>query len=133
MFANTFLAVGPDAAPTVHVLAPAERAALDARLRLASRRDCEASRLEAYRLSFGAGVRWAFCLTPASAAGLAEAYSGPFRDAVRGLAACLATGTPYGPDDTGGPGNGGAGDRLPAGPKPGPAPAPRVADPLAFR
>lgn len=134
MLASTFLAVGPEHPPTVHILAPAERAALDARLALAARRDSEPARLEAYRLTFGPGTRWAFEAGPESLAWLATDYTGPFRGAVRGLAACLATGTPFGPDDTGPAGNGGAGDRLPPGPRPGPAPDRLpVADPLAFR
>lgn len=134
MIASTFLVVGPEHPPTVHVLAPAERAALDARLSLAARRDSEAARLETYRTVFGHGARWVFALSPAGLDWLATAYDGPHRNAVRGLAACFATGTPFGPDDSGPAGNGGAGDRLPPGPKPGPAPdrAP-VADPLAFR
>lgn len=134
LIASTFLAVGPDAAPTVHILGPAERAALDARLALATRRASEPARLEAYRIAFGPGVRWAFEAGPQSLAWLATEYAGPFRDAVRGLAACLATGTPYGPDPDAGPNPGGAGDRLPSGPRPGPAPDRLpAADPLAFR
>lgn len=134
LLASTFIAVGPEHPPTVHVLPPAERAALDARLLLAARRNSEPARLEAYRLTFGAGARWIFAPEPVTLEWLAVEYAGPFRDAVRGLAACLATGTPYGPDDTGPAGDGGAGDRLPPGPKPGPAPDRLpVADPLAFR
>ena len=137
MLASTFLAVGIDAAPTVHTLAPAERAAFDARLALASRRGSDAARLEAYRITFGPGVRWAFPAGPAMLNWLALSYDGPHRDAVRGLAACLATGTPFGPDS--GPDSGPSwGDRVPVGPKPAPrspagrAPVPAPADALAF-
>lgn len=133
MLASTFLAVGPDAGPTVHVLAPAERAALDARLALAARRDSEAARLEAYRLTFGLGVRWVFPAGPETLDWLALSYDGPHRDAVRGLAACLATGTPFGPDSGADSGPSG-GERVPADPKPAPrSPAGRApVDALAF-
>lgn len=130
MIASTFLVVGPDRAPEVHALAPAERASLDARLALAAKRGRDPA--DAYAPTFGAGIRWAFLAAPPMLEWLATEYAGPHRDAVRGLAACLATGTPYGGPDAGDGPRGGAGDRLPTGPRPGPAPD-RVADPLAFR
>jgi len=129
MIASTFLVVGPERAPEVHALAPAERASLDARIALAAKRGRDPA--DAYALAFGSGMRWAFLATAPMLEWLASEYSGPHRETVRGLAACLATGTPYGGPDDGGP-RGGAGDRLPDGPRPGPAPD-RVADPLAFR
>jgi len=130
MIASTFLVVGPDRAPEVHALAPAERNALDARLALAAKRDRDPA--DVYAQAFGRGAQWAFLATPERLEWLATEYTGPHRETVRGLAACLATGTPYGgPDPSDGP-RGGAGDRLPDGPRPGPAPD-RVADPLAFR
>ena len=118
MLQNTFIVHdGGSRPPEVHVLCPAGMTALAGAM---SRARTDNGRLQAARQAFPGPADDGLVILPVpsieAASYLAMKYAGIWRDQVRGIAACIATGTLF-PTDTGPAGPGGdGGPKVPARP-----------------
>ena len=94
---NSFLCIGPEIEACVILLTSVERKALDDGLRVAAKYQSERGRLEVYRSVFGVACHAAVpCWSDQAMAAIAKGYVGNDQKRVRGFAACILTGTPYG-------------------------------------
>lgn len=113
----------------VEVLSDTETARLWDKLTLAEGcvfMDVSVAREQVLRQIFGQDAEGFLPANREACQYLSEHYEGPMKEMVQGLAACILTGTPFGPDDRN-PGIDGNGEKVPVGPKPvdsGPASAP---------
>lgn len=122
---GTYLVFGPMHAPTVHVVTKSEQESYWQRLAmLPGLRDQEAALRTAMSVAFNAPnavyalPAWSVeCMTE-----IAQAYDGPHKAAVRGIAAAIALGRPFAQDEKRNTDNGDEGGhkvpRKPRGPKP---------------
>ena len=106
MLLNQFIVL-TDVGLEVHCLSPEELASYYDRLRIATKRhepNTERFRvqsIEAARYTFGRKTESVIrCFPLAVAVAIAENYTGPFTDQVRGLAALIALGEPLNQDGT---------------------------------
>jgi hypothetical protein len=123
MLRNIYIVYGQTREPELHVLSASEADELESRYRIAR---TEAGRRLAARYAFGGPDDEGLVVIPlrdlSAAQTLALEYMGPYHEAITGLAACVATGTPlpaclWRPDPD--PGHRGGSDRVPV-----PAPLP---------
>jgi hypothetical protein len=96
---------------TVLISASAVRL-LNDQVRIAEKHGKDSLKLQAYRQAFGLDAAVAFpCWIDECMAAVVANYKGAHEKAVRGLAACIVTGTPYGGEDwKGSPKSGKGGD-----------------------
>lgn len=99
---GAFLLFGPELPPCVVAITDTQKARLDAQLAVASKHGKASLRHDAYRLVFGVPAHWAVpCWKREAMEAIATEYVGEFQDKVRGLAACIALGKPYGGPESG--------------------------------
>lgn len=81
----------------VHLLSDNQVSSLFNKLGIAAKRESEEARTYAMRTYFGENVDYAIpCWSDGAMEAVAQEYEGPDMERIRGLAACIATGTPYG-------------------------------------
>lgn len=114
--AGTFLVVGENP-PQVHMLTRDEITLFYERCRISAQAvNSEAAMAQTFKLTFGVVGKYALPgWVPECMEGVATKYDGPHQTAVRGIAACLATGLPYtrDSDNTGKGGPPQGGERVP--------------------
>ncbi len=94
---NCFLVFGISVEPATVLIDDMAYARLLDSERIAAKHGKESLRHDAYRRAFGLDVQFAFpCWIDAAMTYLATQYKGEHERKVRGLAACVVTGTPYG-------------------------------------
>jgi hypothetical protein len=97
--ANCFVVFGEAMPPQVHLLTESARGLMDDRLRIA---DSERKRHAAYAATFGTGAQFALpAWSDDCMAAVAQHYTGPHQEQLRGLCAAIALGKPYGPNEPG--------------------------------
>lgn len=120
---GAFLVFGPQCPPAVVLLEQTRLDRLNRQISIAAKHGKDSLRHDAYQAAFRLPAQWAVpCWVPGSMERLATEYTGEHQDRVRGLAACIATGTPYGGPEPGEAPKGGNGGQKaptdPAKPKP---------------
>lgn len=98
---GTYLCIGSTVPPTVHILSASSDALYLNRLTVCH---SDKSRRDALRITFGQGIEYALPAWSTECMEIvATQYTGPYKNDVKGIAACLAlgqpiTGTKKGPD-----------------------------------
>ena len=99
---GTFLLIGADMEPAVVALTKVAHDGLNDGLRVAALYGKEDARARVYRQVFGMPAQYAVpCWSVEAMTAIATGYVGPHADRVKGLAARIALGQPYGADETG--------------------------------
>lgn len=99
---GTFLLLGPGIDPQVVALSDTGLRDFNSRLEIATKHEKDSSRHEAYRLTFGVRAHYAIpCWSVEAMTKLATEYKGENEKQVRGLAARIALGQPYGGPEPG--------------------------------
>jgi hypothetical protein len=112
---GTYLCISSSRAPEVIALGAHEFGTFNDRMALASKRESDACRVQAYRLAFGFAFDVAMpCWIDAAMEHIALDYEGAFQAEVRFLAAAIVLGETYGADRNEGKTDGTGGLKVPA-------------------